>query len=44
MGEDEFNELYKAVLNVLWNHILYRSFKDAVKAENAAAQLLEYAA
>lgn len=44
MGEDEFNELYKAVLNVLWNHILFRSFKDAVEAENAAAQLLEYAA
>ncbi|HCL5285506.1 TPA: DUF1367 family protein [Salmonella enterica] len=44
MSEHEFSELYKAVLNVLWNHILFRSFKDEAEAENAAAQLLEYAA
>lgn len=44
MSEDEFNEVYKAVLNVLWNHILFRKFKNPAEAENAAAQLLEYAA
>lgn len=44
MDEAEFSELYSAVLNVLWNYILYRTFPDQQSAENAAAQLLEYAA
>lgn len=44
MSAQEFAELYKAVLNVLWNHILFRAFKDEAEAENAASQLLEYAA
>lgn len=44
MSEQEFSELYKAILNVLWNHILFRTFKSEAEAENAASQLLEYAA
>ncbi|POP42350.1 hypothetical protein CHU32_03705 [Superficieibacter electus] len=44
MNEDEFNELYKSVLNVLWNHILFRSFPNEAEADNAVSQLLEYAA
>lgn len=44
MDEAEFSELYSAVLNVLWNYILYRTFPTQQAAENAAAQLLEYAA
>ncbi|MCR9028356.1 DUF1367 family protein [Citrobacter amalonaticus] len=44
MSEDEFNELYKSTLNVLWNHILFKKFKNPAEAENVASQLLEYAA
>lgn len=44
MSEDEFREVYKAVLNVLWLHILNRPFSSHQEAENAAAQLWEYAA
>ncbi|MBA5202213.1 DUF1367 family protein [Pectobacterium aroidearum] len=44
MDETEFSELYRAVLNVLWNYILYRTFPTQQAAENAAAQLLEYVA
>ncbi|KHT34413.1 DUF1367 family protein [Pectobacterium carotovorum] len=44
MDDLKFGELYKAVLNVLWNYILYHTFPTQQAAENAAAQLLEYAA
>jgi len=44
MSEDEFREVYKAALNVLWLHILHRPFSSLHEAENAAAQLREYAA
>lgn len=43
MKEDEFQEVYKAVLNVLWYHILFRTFPTQQDAENAAAQLQEFA-
>ncbi|PVZ84846.1 hypothetical protein C9426_22090 [Serratia sp. S1B] len=43
MDEDMFQQLYKAVLNVLWNWILFRKFQSIEEAENIAAQLLEYA-
>lgn len=43
MKEPEFQELYKAVLNVLWYHILFRTFATQQDAENAAAQLQEFA-
>lgn len=43
MTEQEFQEVYKAVLNVLWNHILFRTFDTQQAAENAAAQLQEFA-
>lgn len=44
MNDPEFSRLYKSVLNVLWNFILFRSFPTQQAAENAAAQLLDYAA
>ncbi|AIR71454.1 DUF1367 family protein [Dickeya fangzhongdai] len=44
MDDLEFNDLYRATLDVLWNFILRRSFPTQQSAENAAAQLLEYAA
>lgn len=44
MSEAEFHEVYKAVFNVLWNTILFRSFASEQEAENVAMQLLEYAA
>lgn len=44
MSEGEFHEVYKAVFNVLWNHILFRSFSSRQEAENVAMQLLELAA
>ncbi|WP_431978942.1 DUF1367 family protein [Serratia marcescens] len=40
----EFNDLYQAALNVLWTFILNKSFPTIAEAENAAAQLLDYAA
>lgn len=43
MKEQEFQEVYKAVLNVLWNNILFRTFATQQEAENAAAQLQEFA-
>ena len=42
MDEIEFQQLYKAVLDVLWRWILSRSFRDQREAENAAAQLLSF--
>lgn len=44
MNEAEFHEVYKAVLNVLWNYVLFRVFPSQQEAENVAMQLLEYAA
>ncbi|HAT1590673.1 DUF1367 family protein [Klebsiella oxytoca] len=44
MDESEFEGLYKSVLNVLWNYILYQKFSSQIEVENVAAQLLEYAA
>lgn len=42
MDEIEFQQLYKAALDVLWRWILSRAFKDQREAENAAAQLLSF--
>lgn len=44
MDETEFQQLYRAALDVLWRWILSKSFRTQAEAENAAAQLLEYAA
>jgi hypothetical protein len=44
MDELEFHQLYKSALNVLWNFILFRTFKSPEEVENVTAQLLEYAA
>lgn len=44
MDDAEFEGLYKSVLNVLWNYILYQKFSSQIEVENVAAQLLEYAA
>ena len=43
MDELEFQQLYKAALDVLWRWILSRAFRSCAEAENAAAQLLSYA-
>ncbi|EAY0927143.1 DUF1367 family protein [Salmonella enterica] len=43
MDDIEFWQLYAAVLDVLWNYILFRTFPSQEAAENAAAQLLDYA-
>ncbi|WP_314417759.1 DUF1367 family protein [Pseudescherichia vulneris] len=43
MDELEFQQLYKAALDVLWRWILSRAFRSEAEAENAAAQLLSYA-
>ncbi|WP_196615809.1 DUF1367 family protein [Citrobacter braakii] len=42
MEETEFQQLYKAALDVLWRWVLSRAFKDQREAENAAAQLLSF--
>ncbi len=42
MDETEFQQLYKAALDVLWRWILSRAFRDQREAENAAAQLLSF--
>jgi hypothetical protein len=44
MDDIEFSQLYKSVLDVLWNFILYRTFPTQQAAENAASQLFSYAA
>lgn len=44
MREAEFQEVYKATLNVLWNYILFRAFRSQQEADNAASQLMGYAA
>ncbi|EEI9213791.1 DUF1367 family protein [Salmonella enterica] len=43
MDESEFQQVYKAVLNVLWNWILFRKFSSPEEVENVAAHLLEFA-
>lgn len=44
MDELEFNDLYKSTLNVLWTFILSKSFNNPFEVENAASQLMSYAA
>jgi hypothetical protein len=44
MDDVEFSQLYKSALDVLWNFILFRTFPTRQAAENAAAQLLDFAA
>ena len=44
MDDLEFNDLYQAAINVLWTFILNKSFPTIAEAENAAAQLMDYAA
>ncbi|ENG2947096.1 DUF1367 family protein [Enterobacter cloacae] len=43
MDELEFQQLYKAALDVLWRWVLSRSFRSRDEAENVAAQLLGFA-
>lgn len=43
MDEAEFQQLYKAALDVLWRWILSRTFKSQQEVENAASQLLSFA-
>ncbi|MBJ8370485.1 DUF1367 family protein [Citrobacter cronae] len=43
MDEAEFQQLYKAALDVLWRWVLSRAFKTQREAENAAAQLMSFA-
>lgn len=43
MDENEFQQLYKAALDVLWRWILSRAFSNRREAENAAAQLMSFA-
>ncbi len=43
MDENEFQQVYKSVFNVLWNWILFRKFSTPEEVENVAAQLLECA-
>ena len=43
MDETEFQQLYRAALDVLWRWILSRVFRDQREAENATAQLMNFA-
>ena len=43
MDEAEFQQLYRAALDVLWRWILSRAFRNPAEAENAAAQLMNFA-
>lgn len=43
MNETEFQQLYKAALDVLWRWILSRAFATQQDAENAASQLMSFA-
>ncbi|MBL5928544.1 DUF1367 family protein [Lelliottia amnigena] len=43
MDEVEFQQLYKAALDVLWRWILSRSFRSQSEVESIAAQLLGFA-
>ena len=43
MDETEFQQLYRAALDVLWRWILSRAFRNQDEAQNAAAQLMSFA-
>jgi len=43
MEETEFQQLYRAALDVLWRWILSRAFRSQDEAQNAAAQLMSFA-
>lgn len=43
MDEIEFQQLYRAALDVLWRWILSRAFRSQDEAQNAAAQLMSFA-
>ncbi len=43
MDETEFQQLYRAALDVLWRWILSRAFRSQDEAQNAAAQLMSFA-
>ncbi|WP_414166258.1 DUF1367 family protein [Superficieibacter sp. BNK-5] len=43
MDETEFQQLYRAALDVLWRWILSRAFRNQSEAQNAAAQLMSFA-
>lgn len=43
MDETEFQQLYRAALDVLWRWILSKSFRSQAEAENAADQLMSFA-
>lgn len=42
MDETEFQQLYRAALDVLWRWILSRAFRSQDEAQNAAAQLMSF--
>lgn len=42
MDEIEFQQLYRAALDVLWRWILSRAFRSQDEAQNAAAQLMSF--
>lgn len=42
MDDIEFQQLYRAALDVLWRWILSKSFKSRSEADNAAAQLMSF--
>jgi len=43
MDETEFHELYRAAFDVLWRFVLSHAFASPQEAENAAAQLMNFA-
>ena len=43
MDETEFQQLYRAALDVLWRWILSKTFRSPAEAENVAAQLIGFA-
>ncbi|WP_194206785.1 DUF1367 family protein [Superficieibacter sp. 1612_C1] len=43
MEETEFQQLYRAALDVLWRWILSRAFRSQDEAQKAAAQLMSFA-
>jgi len=42
MDENEFHQVYRSALDVLWRWILFRTFKNPDEAERAAAQLMNF--
>ncbi|WP_245905460.1 DUF1367 family protein [Photobacterium lipolyticum] len=42
MDQAEFDELYKASFNVIWNHILFGYFENQAEAEQAVNRLMGY--